>query len=231
MKITRVSIKNFRCFEDFQLADVGDALTIVAANAGGKTTLLDGVGYCLTGARGLSRRDLRDSAQQLTLEVTLSDITPADQGDFGDAVDFGNGPASVDLGIRAIWDQHAEQLDVTWGFPRRDWARAGRAVRDRIPLIWLRETRDLARMAAMTGSSSLLHRLIRAIDLDQPIEDAIYSLEQTMSVLAATPNFATLLGGLDTTLRTLIPDVPPAPSIWTPRRQRQPSCLSNFSSL
>ena len=207
MKVTRVLIKNFRCFENFELLDLTDSITVVAANAGGKTTLLDAIGFCLSGARGLTPRDFRDSTQRLTLEVTLAGILPDDQGDFGDAVDFGGRGATVDLGVRAIWDEYAEQLDLTWGYPRRDWARAGRAVRERIPFIWLRETRDPARIAALTGSTSLLQRILKSVDLAQPLDDAVSDLEQTMATLAATPTFATLLGDFDTELATLVPDV------------------------
>ena len=137
MRLQRIQIKNFRSFRDFDLVVGGDSLTIVAPNAGGKTTLLVAIAATLSGQRGFGRRDFRDPAVPFEIVATLRELDPVDQSTFADAADFAGAGPTLEVGIRAIWDDDAEQADVTWGFPQRDWTRVGRDARARLPSRWL----------------------------------------------------------------------------------------------
>ena len=207
MLLERVQIKNFRSFENFDLAVGGDSVILVAPNGGGKTALLMSIGSALSGARGFSQRDFRDIGSPLEIIATLRELDPSDQAVFADAVRFGGGAASLDIGIRAIWDDDAEQLDVTWGYPRRGWTRVGRDARERLPLIWLSAERDPARLIAFVGARSVLEQLINTIDLEQPLDEALTAIEAATNGLVAAQVMSQLLRDLDDALARLIPDV------------------------
>lgn len=209
MRIHRVQIKNFRSYVHFDLQVDGASLTIVAPNAGGKTTLLTAIGAVLSGRRSFGRRDFRDPTIPLELIVTLSGLDSDDQSAFVDAVQFGGPVPTMELGIRAIWDDDAEQVDVTWGFPQRDWKRVGRDARARLFFIWLPADRETERLVAFAGSRSLLERLLDSLNLDQPLEAASEAVGIAIRNLISDPVMSQLLGTLDNDLGALIPDVFP----------------------
>lgn len=70
MKLRRIHLKGFRCFENLTL-DLGDRVTVIIAGNGiGKTALLDaialGYGRYLTGIPGIQGRTLKDSDLRVT---------------------------------------------------------------------------------------------------------------------------------------------------------------------
>ncbi len=71
MRLQHLEISNFRRFEQFELDLGGESLTLVAANAGGKSSVLTATGWALAGARGLARADLLDPAEQLLIIATV----------------------------------------------------------------------------------------------------------------------------------------------------------------
>jgi hypothetical protein len=121
MNLKHLEIHNFRCFTNFELAVGGESLTIVAPNAGGKSTLLTAVTWALSGARGISRDDLADPAQQLVIIATVGGLRSADHGVFVEGALRFEGSPTVRIGVRGTWDEDAEQLDVDWGFPDAGW--------------------------------------------------------------------------------------------------------------
>lgn len=209
MLLDRIKIKNFRCFEDFHLGIEGESLTIVAPNGGGKTALLWAIGSALTGARGLGRRDFQRLDAPLEIVATLREFAAGDQAAFADVIRFEQGGPTLDIGIRAIWDEDADQVDVTWGYPENDWARVGRNARDRLKPVWLPADRDPSRLVAFVGSRSMLERVMASLDLEQPLDDAVLAIRHAMDAFVAEPEMAQFLGDLDGDLSSLIPDVMP----------------------
>jgi len=144
---------------------------------------------------------------ELEIRVTLRGLDGDDQAAFVDAVDFAGPTPTLVIGVRAIWDADAEQLDVTWGYPEHDWKRLARDARDRLAHIWMPADRDPSRLVAFIGSRSLLTRLIDALPLDQSIDGAVAAIAGALQVLVADPIMAQLLAELDSELGGLIPDV------------------------
>lgn len=207
MRLQRIQIKNFRCFDDFDLTVGGDSVTVVAPNAGGKTTLLVAIGSALSGARGFGRRDFRDLDEPLEIVATLKEFDPDDQGAFADAIRFSGPEPTLEIGIRAIWDDDAEQVDITWGFPQRAWARAGREARERLALLWLPSARDPTRLISFVGTRSVLDQLVSSLDLDDPLSAALTAVQAATDGLITSPAMSQLLEGLRDALAQLIPDV------------------------
>lgn len=208
MLLERIQVKNFRCFVDFELTLAGDSVTVVAPNAGGKTTLLTAIGSALTGSRAFGPQDFHDSDVPLEILATLKELDAADQATFADAVQFGGGGGpTLCVGIRAIWDQDADQIDVTWGFPNQAWARAGKDARDRVSLLWLSASRDAGRLLSFVGARSILEELLASIDLGQPLDAALAAIETATTDLVSAPAMGQLLASLDGELADLIPDV------------------------
>ena len=228
MRLDRIQIHNYRPFVDFDLTLGGDSVTVVAANAGGKTALLVAMSSALSGARGLGRRDFHDLATPIEIVATLKELEPDDQSAFVDAVRFGGAEPTVDLGIRALWDEESQQIDVTWGFPDRAWARAGRTTRERIPLLTLPSYRDPARLLAFTGSRSVLEQLLASVDLDQPLDAAVSAVEAALSDLVTAPETGSLLQLLKEGLSRLIPDVVPEAFQIEPAASTSDELLDQF---
>jgi hypothetical protein len=207
MRVKHLQIVNFRSFERFELAIDGASVTLVAPNASGKTSLLTGLGWALSGPRGVTRRDFRSITDPFEVRVTLTELDGADQSTFVDSVDFGVGGPTLVVGVRGIWDSDSDQLDLTWGYPERDWTRIGRDARERLSLVWLPADRDPSRLVAFFGARSLLAELLDSLPLDQPLDDAVAEIDQALHRLLADQSVAQLLGSLDAGLGGLIPDV------------------------
>lgn len=209
MLLQRIQIKNFRCFKDFDLDINGKSLTIVAPNGGGKTALLWAIGSALSGVRGLDRRDFQRLDSPVEIVATLTGFTADDQSAFVDAIRFPRGGPTLDIGIRAVWDEDADRVDVTWGYPENDWLRVRRSARERLKLVWLPADRDPSRLVAFVGGRSVLERLLDSMDLDDALDDALVTMKSAMAALVADAEMAQLLGTLDNDLASVIPDVIP----------------------
>jgi hypothetical protein len=207
MRLQRVRITNYRCFDNFDLPVDGESLTLVAANAGGKSSLLTALAAALTGARVIERGDLRDRAEPLEIIATLTDLDPDDQAAFADAVRFGAGAPSLEIGARAIWDDDAQLLDVTWGYPTLGWTRVSRDAGERIRVLWLSAVRDPARLLAFVGQRSLLARVLELANLDGPLDDAVIAVEAAVSRLSLAQEMRDLLSAFTSGLASLIPEV------------------------
>lgn len=206
MRLQHIEIQNFRCFTHFELAIDGDSLTIVAPNAGGKSTLMTAIAWSLGGARGVTRSDLADPDEQLLIIATVGDLRQEDHGNFVEGALRFAGPPTVRIGVRATWDDDAEQLDVDWGFPDAGWRRAGRDVRVALPVLVLPADREPRRLVEFAGNRSILATLVDAVDAAGAADDAVAAIAQAGTELAESEGFTTLLNELGTRLAAMIPN-------------------------
>jgi AAA domain, putative AbiEii toxin, Type IV TA system len=206
MRLQHLEISNFRCFEHFELALDGESLNLVAANAGGKSSVLRATEWALSGARGLIRADLRDPAQQLLIIATISEIAPEHHGTFHEALRF-QGDPTLRIGIRAVWDEESEDLDVRWGFPDVGWNRVPARARDALPLLRLPAERDPARLLSFAGARSILAMLLEAAGAQEETEQALAAIDQAGNQLAGGPAITSMVGELRNALAATIPEV------------------------
>jgi hypothetical protein len=206
MRLQHLEICNFRCFEQFELELGGESVTLVAANAGGKSSVLTATGWALAGARGLSRADLLDPAEQLLIIATVSAIAPEHHGTFHQALRF-QGEPTLRIGIRAVWDEETEELDVTWGFPDATWGRVPSRAREALPLLRLGSERGPARMLSFSGPRSILAGLLDAAGAGQATDDALAAIESVSSGLASSQPMVDMVRELRDALAATIPDV------------------------
>lgn len=206
MRLLHLEIQNFRCFEHFELELGGDSLTFVAANAGGKSSILTAAGWALAGARGMTRADLFDPAEQLLIIATVGEIEAEHQGTFAQALRFQGNP-TLRIGIRGVWDEDGEELDVTWGFPDASWSRAPSRAREALPVLRLGTEREPARMLSFAGARSILAELIDAAGAEHATDDALTAIDAASSQLAASQPIADMVRELRDALAATIPDV------------------------
>ena len=206
MRLQRLEINNFRCFEHFELALDGESLSLVAANAGGKSSVLRAIEWALSGPRGLIHADLRDPAEQLLIIATVSEIAPEHHGTFNEALRF-HGDPTLRIGIRAVWDEETEDLDIRWGFPDVGWNRVPARAREALPLLRLPAERDPTRLLAFAGTRSILATLLEAAGAQQDTEQALAAINEAGSQLAASQAISTMVGELRDALAATIPDV------------------------
>jgi ABC-type lipoprotein export system ATPase subunit len=206
MRVEKLKLVNFRCFEQFELDLDGESLVVVGTNAAGKSTLLNSVRMALQG--GIVRHtDLRDLQQPAELIATITGIPPAGQGAFADATDFTTTPPTLRIGIRGIWDPDEREVESTHGFPDDGWRRASRAAREHLPVMHLPAWRDAKRLTQLVGRESLLEELILGLALDEELEEAIAAITTAGQQLAQVAPVKTLLGELSGNLGGFLSDV------------------------
>ena len=104
MRITRVTVENFRSLDAFVLDLEGESRFLVGENAIGKSSLITAIARAVGRERTFSRSDFVDLARPIDIRVTLTALDAAQLGVFADAADFG-AVTSVTMGITALWDQ------------------------------------------------------------------------------------------------------------------------------
>lgn len=208
MKLQRIALRNFRCFEDFTLDVAGEPLLVIGPNGGGKTSLVTGIRRALHGG-SVELREFRDQTAAVELIATVSGIPPAAQGVFADALDFGTSPPTLRIGLRATWDAVEMRVESVHGFPDDGWRPARREARSNLPVISLPAWRDPARLLPMVGRQSLLQELIGDLPLDQSLNDAVTAMTNASQQLAQAQPLQQLLGELHTELDRVLPKVAP----------------------
>jgi len=206
VQLRRIELRNFRCFENFTLDLLGDSLLVIGPNAGGKTSLLDGIRRALHGG-AVVREDFRDLGTTLELIATVSGIPPAAHGAFADAMDFSTTPPTLRIGARATWDPSELNVDSVWGFPDDGWRRAGRDARQNLPVLWLPAWRDPSRLLPVVGRQSLFDELIGGLPLDQALDQAVAAMTTASQQLAQARPLQQLLAELGMELDSLLPRV------------------------
>lgn len=210
VRIAKIDVRNYRCFEQLSLDVNGESLTLVAANAGGKTSLLTAVHLGLQGFPRLGREDIRDLDQAVEIVVTVSDLSQQQQGDFVEALRFeGSGPV-VRLGVQASWNADELEIEQLHGYPDLGWQHIGRAARESVQVVWLPAQRDPARLLPFVGSGSITARVVENLALDQPLDQALTEVRSAGDRLSQAPALSQLMQQLVGQLSSLIPGVDPA---------------------
>jgi hypothetical protein len=209
VRIGKVDVRNYRCFEQLSLDVNSESLTLVAANAGGKTSLLTAIHLGLQNYPRVDREDVRDLDQPVEIVVTLADLSQQQQGDFVEALRFeGDGPV-VRLGVQAAWNMDELEMEQIHGYPDLGWQHVGRSARECVQVIWLRAQRDPTRLLPFVGSGSVMARVVENLPLDAPLDQALSEVRAAGDQLAQAPVFAQLMQDLTAQLTSLIPSVNP----------------------
>jgi hypothetical protein len=123
-----------------------------------------------------------------------------------DALRF-DGDPKLRIGVRAVWDEDAEELDVTWGFPDVAWKRVPVRAREALPLLRLPAERDPARLLAFAGPRSILTTLLEAASAAEATDDALAAIEHVGADLAASQPITEIVNELRDGLAAIIPEV------------------------
>lgn len=216
LKLTHIEIENFRCFESFSLDLGGDTALVIAPNGGGKTSLLEAIAKGSGLSRTASREDFFDLRTPIEIVLTIAGIPTEAAGIFADQTQFGGGPPTIKIGMRATWDGEEQELEVVHGFPDSGWTRATRAQRDALSVLWLPAHRDPTRSLQIVGSTSVLAKLVATLPLDQPLETAADTLDQAAGDLAAAQPLTDLLRAAEGELGQILPDATVGDFQFTP---------------
>jgi AAA domain len=129
----RLSIGNFRGFDNFVLEVGGRSLFLIGENGGGKSSLLTAIVRALGRDLNFTRADFRDVNQPIELEVTLSEFTTPQRGLYGNYIQFGP-PATLTVGARAIWNARRAEILGSATAPRSGTPPSAARSRPRSPL-------------------------------------------------------------------------------------------------
>ena len=204
MRITRVTVGNFRSFDAFVLDFDAESRFIVGENAIGKSSLITAIARALGRDRTFSRSDFFDLARPIDIRVTLIGMDAAQLGVFADAADFGT-VTSVTMGVTALWDADVEEVEVTHGYPTKAWRSSNRSERDAVELYWISDSRDAARLFQFGSRRGLIANALDKLDLEKPISDAMDEIKKACEKLGAVPDLQTLMQSAGAQLRSFIP--------------------------
>ena len=74
MRITSLSIQNFRCFDNFSIDLSGKSRFLIGENAIGKSSLISAIARAMARERGFQRSDFLDLNRLIEIQVTLTDL-------------------------------------------------------------------------------------------------------------------------------------------------------------
>jgi hypothetical protein len=191
VRVTQVSIRNFRGLQSLDLAVGGESLLLLGANGAGKTAVLTGIAKALGAERGMQVEDFVDPGIPVEITVTLNDLGADLAGIFNQRVTFAPGGPTLTIGVHAVVD--GDEADVTHGFPNAGWAPAGRDQVRALPVLSLRADRRHDQLLRLFGARSLLADLIAELDLRVPLETAGQAIAQAAASLATAAPLQQLL--------------------------------------
>jgi predicted ATPase len=207
MRIQRVEISNFRSLINFDLQLEGRSALIIGENAGGKTSLLTAIARALGRDQSFSSADFADLQQPITANVTLTDLNDDQKGTFGNYADFGRGEATLQVGIRAVWNFMAEQAETEHGYPRHPGARSRRDEREALPVQWLSSARDAGRMLQFGVARNLMSQVLEGLPLQVALDEAVKAIQDASGSLGREQVLDGLLTSARNALATMLPDV------------------------
>ncbi|MEV0748217.1 MULTISPECIES: AAA family ATPase [unclassified Streptomyces] len=116
MRLTRLKVVNYARLQDLDV-EVRKHLVIVGANDVGKTSLLRILHFTLGATLGqlyqsLSRADLRDQEQPLTVEAVLADFSDIERALFHREIDIEAGSGAVSLTVRLDVQPNEDDLEA-----------------------------------------------------------------------------------------------------------------------
>jgi energy-coupling factor transporter ATP-binding protein EcfA2 len=203
MRLTHLSIRNFRGIASLSLTLGSESLLLVGANGAGKSAVLTAAAKAFGVDRGMSVEDFVDPSQPVEITATLSDLGSL-VGDFNAQAAFGPGGPTVTLGVHASVD--GPEVEVVHGFPSATWSRASRAQLRALPVLSLSAARDHARLLRLTGSTSLMAKLITELDLSAPLDTAGQAVAQAAADLVQAQPLQDLLASGSAELTKVLAD-------------------------
>lgn len=207
MRISRIEIRNFRSFRQFELDLDGESMFVIGENAGGKTSLLTAVARAFGRDLNFRAEDFVDRQQTIEIEVTLDQLDAAQAAVFGNYADFSSTPPTLRVATRVIWDPAAEDADVEHYYPRVPGSRSKREEREALSWQWLPASRDPERMLQFGIPRNLMGKLVEALPIDQSLENAVDAVRQASDDLGQDAELQRFLQEARADLARMLPDV------------------------
>ncbi len=207
MRISRIEIRNFRSFRQFELDLDGESMFIIGENAGGKTSLLTAVARAFGRDLTFRAEDFVDRQQAIEIAVTIDRLDPAQAAVFGNYADFSSTPPTLRVATRVIWDPAAEDADVEHYYPRVPGSRSKREEREALSWQWLPASRDAERMLQFGVPRNLMGKLVEALPIDQSLENAVNAVRQASDDLGQDAELQRFLHEARADLAQMLPDV------------------------
>jgi energy-coupling factor transporter ATP-binding protein EcfA2 len=206
VQITRVSIKNFRCFGDFAIDLLGESRFLIGENAICKSCLTTAIARALGRERVFDQSDFLDPLSPIDIQVTLTGLNSIQLGVFAEVADFVT-PTALTVGVLANWDPDAEEIEVKHGYPTKGWKQSNRAERDSVDLYWIPDAREPQRLLQLGARRGLINDIFSQVDLSAPIAAAIDSIKVACGTLASVSDLQAIMTSAGEHLKKLVPAV------------------------
>jgi ABC-type cobalamin/Fe3+-siderophores transport system ATPase subunit len=205
MKIQRLKIKNFRSFTDFSLNLSGSSRFVIAACAGGKTSLLTAINRALGKDRGFTKADFGDLDETIEIELVLSDLDASQRATFCERIDFASN--ELTFGVRVTWDDADENPVVEHGYPTKGWNKSIVEEREALQAQWLPAERDVGKYLQFGSRRNLMSRLIEKIDIGSSVEDTSNKIKELADELGGIKQIEDLLAASRAEVAKMVPEV------------------------
>lgn len=207
MKLNRLSIKNFRCFDDFVLDVGGRSLFLISENGGGKSSVLSALAKTFGRDRLPMQTDFRDLNLPIEITSTFTDFDLNEQAELTNAIDFTT-PPQLQLAVKAKWDQNTEDVEAELVLPSKNNRRPSRQERMALGFIWLPAWRDLTTLTSFSARNSILAQILGALPITQSLQTALKDIQDAIDALKSEPELINLFGKMRAFLREVLPIVP-----------------------
>jgi putative ATP-dependent endonuclease of the OLD family len=205
LKLNRLSLDNFRCFDNFVLDVAGRSLSVISENGGGKTSVLSTVAMTL-GRGGLPvLTDFRDLSRPIEITSVFTDFDLNEQAELTNAIDFTT-PPQLQMSVLAVWDQTSEQVDAELTLPTKN-RRPTRQERMALRFIYLPAWRDLTRLTSFDQRNSFLAEILGALPITQSLQAALGNIKNAIDALKSEPSLIDLFSKMRVFLSSVLPTV------------------------
>jgi hypothetical protein len=184
MKISRVLLDNYRCFDQIEWEPSGRSCYLVSSNAAGKTALLTAVAVVSGRDRPIARSDFADLGRECSIEVTF-EPTPEEMAGLADCVTFGGGAVSLRVGMRASYNQGDDEIETEWLFTDKN-KRVSRSIARQIPVIWVPAVRDPSKLLTFGGRASIIRELLNEPDMAATLDGGLAAISQVVNGIATS---------------------------------------------
>ncbi len=209
LAVTRLSLRDFRCYQSLELRSDGRPVVLAGPNGAGKTNILEALSYLapgrgLRGAR-LAEIDRRGGAGPWTVAATVE--TPdgpvkigtgrAGEDGAGDRAGDGNSPADRDAAPARRANRRIVRIDGRT-------ARGPQALTDVMSILWLTPSMDRVFTGSPGARRRFLDRLVFGIDPAHASRLSAYerAMRERNRLLKGGENDAAWLAALEETMST-----------------------------
>jgi hypothetical protein len=205
MKLERLYIDNFRCFNNFVLDLGGRSRFVISENGGGKTSLISALGMTLGRAGLPEQTDFRDQSLPIKINAVFVDFDATEQAELVNAIDYGT-PPELQLEVTASWDQAGEEVDAELKLPTKN-RRLTRDERAALRLIYLPAWRDLTRLASFGGRNSILGEILKTLPITPSLQTALANIKNAIDALSLDQSLVDLFDRMRVFLSGVLPVV------------------------